>query len=982
MIRLNVVLLSMLCSGGLTSAVAMAEPMTDYQKFRTYHYIEKAQRLQQQNDLPGAIAEINRALTLLPGQSDLLLLRFNYQMEAGDLAGVRQTVQQLPRDKQHGLYPAALLLQLSQQTQPDMQWIDQQWPTLSAADQHYAAKLVIQRFIVLEQQQQAYQWLTVKQPLSADLTRLHASLAGTLGLHKQVIDDLSSLPPKQLSDPETDSMVMALMQNNQSEQAYALIEKQPYSSSALLYYRQQLQQQLALRDWVAAEQSFAFIERYHQLEPQEQQQKFQLALVKKDWPLALQMAGQQELNCWQRIDLYMQAGNEKLAELLFQSCPASEDPQSWLVYAEKWLAADQVASEPLAGSFSQAQQQLVAQKRRNVSASQHRRYKATGPDDRSYQLVRSGQPDKALAVLTKALPFSNQVQQQGILPQRLLQLLSKQEPINTDILSKTDDWTVLRVERAELWRLAGRCDKTLQLLTGQTDTAQGWRSLALCQDKDSAEFALAQWQKAYQLDPQVSDQLAMAYLHLQLDDPQAALSAFTRMKPEQLLDKDKQSVAQLALELDQAELGERYLLASSGDRADWYLAVAERLHVKDSNNQKNNQQALSYLEKITTASDKQWAEVHLQKAWIYQSMQDYPAAEQSWQTALQKAPDDARLHAGYGYLLIRLNRDDEALIQLKQAAKSSQYKNDVAMKGQIAYLSADTKNLDETLYWLEEAIDAQQAPVKQNALTATELYRLKRYHQNISKNWQVTASTAVRHGASLTVLDTAANEEPDIEPIRNDAIMRLEYFQDALQRDLSVYMQLSTNGSSDHYYNNWGHEYGLSYKPLNHTNLWLSAAVQQYPLGEGDWRALLRLSGDFFNQGKWQSEWQSEQDHWRERKLFVDAVYWPDGGQLLLQSKFEQGKAFRLDDSLFQIVRPYALSQLDYRKQKAPGSGLNAEGWQWTAGLGVQSRFGLGETHYDAYRHKWELNLEWQYQLAGDLSEDQHALSLQLSYQY
>ena len=233
--------------------------------------------------------------------------------------------------------------------------------------------------------------------------------------HKQVIDDLSSLPPKQLSDPETDSMVMALMQNNQSEQAYALIEKQPYSSSALLYYRQQLQQQLALRDWVAAEQSFAFIERYHQLEPQEQQQKFQLALVKKDWPLALQMAGQQELNCWQRIDLYMQAGNEKLAELLFQSCPASEDPQSWLVYAEKWLAADQVASEPLAGSFSQAQQQLVAQKRRNVSASQHRRYKATGPDDRSYQLVRSGQPDKALAVLTKALPFSNQVQQLSLI---------------------------------------------------------------------------------------------------------------------------------------------------------------------------------------------------------------------------------------------------------------------------------------------------------------------------------------------------------------------------------------------------------------------------------------------------------------------------------------------------------------------------------------------------------------------------------------
>jgi adsorption protein A len=174
----------------------------------------------------------------------------------------------------------------------------------------------------------------------------------------------------------------------------------------------------------------------------------------------------------------------------------------------------------------------------------------------------------------------------------------------------------------------------------------------------------------------------------------------------------------------------------------------------------------------------------------------------------------------------------------------------------------------------------------------------------------------------------------------------------------------------------------VAYKPLDHTNLWLSAAVQQYPLGKGDWRGLVRFTGDFMNQGKWQSEWQPEADHWRERKLFVDAVYWPVDGQILLQTKFEQGKVVRNDDSLFQVTRAYALSQLDYRKQKALDTNLNAEGWQWTTGLGVQSRIGLGETHYDAYRHKLEINLEWQYQLAGDLSKDQHALSLQLSYQY
>jgi bacteriophage N4 adsorption protein A len=329
-----------------------------------------------------------------------------------------------------------------------------------------------------------------------------------------------------------------------------------------------------------------------------------------------------------------------------------------------------------------------------------------------------------------------------------------------------------------------------------------------------------------------------------------------------------------------------------------------------------------------------------------------------------------------------MKRNKEALVHLRYAALQPEYEDDVAIAGQVAYLSAEDHDIDETLVWLEQSIDRQQQTEKQNALSKTELYRLKRYHQTIAKDWQLTASTALRHGASLTVLGSAAQQAPDLDPVRNEASVRLEHFTDRLDRDRSVYMQISANGSSEQYYQNFGQEFGAAYKPLKHTNLWLSAALQQYPLGEGDWRALVRLTGDFLNQGKWQSEWQPEQDHWRERKLFVDAVYWPVDGQILLQSKFEQGKVVRYDDSLFQVTRAYVLSQVDYRKQKALDTNLNAEGWQWTTGLGLQSRIGLGETHYDAYRHKLEMNLEWQYQLAGDLSEDQHALSLQLSYQY
>jgi bacteriophage N4 adsorption protein A len=1000
------------------TASVSAEAMTDYQKFRTYPYIEKAYRLQQKDDVTGAIAEIHKALALVPAQPELLVLLFRYQVEAKDLAAATSILQHIPQSEQQGLYPLLLELQLQKQSLPDLPGLDLLWPVFNAEDQLAIARLVSSRLIALKQEQQAYQWLATKRPLPAEVLKLHAALAESLRLTDQVIRDLSSLNDSQLSEEDKTRLVMALMQTGQADQAFLLIESEPKSEAALMYYRQLLQQQIALQDWTAALTSFDFIETHHQLTPDEKQQKLQWALLQKNWPMAFELAEQLQLNCWQRIDLYMQAGEEHQAKALFLQCPSIDNPDSWLVYAEKWLSADEISQEYLAAEHLQAQQRrLVAQKR--LSAGQYQQvlqqllddpkqsaqyelvlasaqalpagpvkmqsmqklhqYKASTPtlDELSYQYILAGESDKALQILAKALPFDAESQQKSVLPERILELLKQQNPIDTAVLAKTDSWTVLAAERAELWRLTGRCDKTLTMLSGKANTASGWRSLALCQEEQNAEFALLHWQKAHQLQGQDTDVLNIAYLQQKLNDPAAAFSSFTSLDLSVLSDEDKQNTAQLALELDELEKGEQYLLVSSADQAAWYLEAAALKR-----KQQQNEAALVYLNKIVRTNKEQWVRLHLQKAWIYQAMHNFPAAEQAWRAALAKAPEQAELHAGYGYLLVGMKRNKEALAHLRYAAKQPQYAKDVAIAGQVAYLSAEEQDAEDTLYWLKQSIDRQHQAEKQNALSKTELYRLKRYHQTIAKNWQLTASTALRHGASLTVLGSAAQQAPDLDPVRNEASVRLEHFTDTLNRDQSLYLQVSANGSSEQYYRNFGQEFGAAYKPLQHTNLWLSAALQQYPLGEGDWRALVRLTGDFLNQGKWQSEWQPEQDHWRERKLFVDAVYWPVDGQILLQSKFEQGKVVRYDDSLFQVTRAYLLSQLDYRKQKALDTNLNAEGWQWTTGLGLQSRIGLGETHYDAYRHKLEMNLEWQYQMAGDLSTDQHALSLQLSYQY
>lgn len=1002
----------------IPTACVTAEPMTDYQKFRTYPYVEKAYRMQKKNDLAGAIVEINKALTLVPAQSELLLLLFRYQVEAKALAAATSTLQRIPQSEQPGLFPLLLELQLQQQSLPDLPHVDALWPLLNAQDQLATARLVSTRLIALRQHQQAYQWLATKRQLPSEVLKLKAAIAESLRLTDQVIHDLSSLDAAELSEEDKTRFVMALLQRGQADRAFVLIKSRPKSAAALTYYRQLLQQQLARQDWVAAGNSFEFIETHHQLTGDELQQKMQWAVIRKNWQLAFTIAGQLQLSCWNLIDLYMQAGKEPQAKALFLQCPSTDNPDSWLVYAEKWLSADEISQQSLSAGHLQAQQRrLIAQKR--LAAGQYQmvlqqllddpkqsaqyelvlanalalpagplktqsmqklyQYRASMStlDELSYQYILAGEPDKALNILVKALPFDKPTQQKKLLPERFLELLKQQDPVDTTVLEKTDSWTVLATERAELWRLSGRCDKTLAILLGKASVASDWRSLALCQQAQDPEFALLHWQKAHRLQGQDKDMLNIAYLQQRLGEPAAALSSFISVASSVLSDQDKQNIAQLALNLDELDAGEHYLVSSSADHTDWYLQAAA-LRRK----QQRYEAALAYLNKIVRTNKEQWISLHLQKAWIYQTIQNFLAAEQAWYAALAKAPEQAELHAGYGYLLVGMKRNKEALAHLRYAAQQPQYTADVAIAAQVAYLSAQEQDVEDTLSWLKQSIDRQYQTEKQNTLSTTELYRLKRYHQNIAKNWQLTASTALRHGASLTVLSNVAQQTSAMDPVRNEASVRLEHFTDTLKRDLSLYLQVSANGSTEKYYRNLGQEFGVAYKPLTETNLWLSTALQQYPLGEGDWRALVRVTGDFLNQGKWQAEWQPEQDHWRERKLFVDAVYWPVDGQILLQSKFEQGKVVRYEDSLFQVTRAYLLSQFDYRKQKALDTNLNAEGWQWTAGLGLQSRLGLGETHYDAYRHKLEINFEWQYQIAGDLTADQHALSLQLSYQY
>ena len=137
------------------------------------------------------------------------------------------------------------------------------------------------------------------------------------------------------------------------------------------------------------------------------------------------------------------------------------------------------------------------------------------------------------------------------------------------------------------------------------------------------------------------------------------------------------------------------------------------------------------------------------------------------------------------------------------------------------------------------------------------------------------------------------------------------------------------------------------------------------------------MTADTLNNAPWQAEWRPIHHQWWERKVYFDAVWWPGTDSRLVQLRYDHGKVWKLNTQTAQAIKWYGLSQFDYRRQASEQASA-ASGNQLAAGMGWQWRFWSGQAPVLLDRQRFEVNVEWQYQLAGDLNQRQHALLLQL----
>ncbi|WP_170948949.1 NfrA family protein [Arsukibacterium tuosuense] len=963
----------MLCSVTL-HAQEWRDGLSELQQSRAYPYVEKSFALKRQRHFAAAAVELEKALQVLPAHAPLLDMLFDAQLAVPDPASALVTYQRLPESLREDKLLRIAQTQLDIQQPLALAEYSGLLATLSVAEQHQLLGLITQHLIANQRMQQAFNWLQDKTELPDSLLLQRAELADQLSLPQQVIADTESVSELQLTGRDWLRYSLALLQQGKQGQAIQLAKQRSTEEWASSFFRQLLQSQLSANDWAGAEQTFKWLVQHTSLTPAEHLQRYQSALNNKNTALAKRLIVDLQLNCLDKVAMYLQAEAGDEARAQFETCPVQQRAE-WLTYADRWLSADALEAITIHdATLAKRQAEMVLQKR--IAANDYQtllKRKFSQPlrqqdynllitsinaltdtttqrmylealyqvmpddyllDQLSFLYIETQQSLQALKLLEDALPFSTEAMARGVLPERLLNLLQQQniEQIAT-VLQKLEGWSILTAERAELWRIAGRCKQAEQLLTPAPQDASGWKTLALCANNQQPAAAIQFWQQAYQLQPDPTYLQQIAYQYQSMKQPAQALEYLQQLPAKLLLPADWLSMAELALQI--------------GDSVT----------------------AADYLQQVQTQLPVERARQHAIQAALFQQLNQPSQAFQNWQDAATLQPQNAEYQLAYAYVLAE--NEPEKALEVMTSIQKAGHKFDATGSAQLAYLNKRLGNSDATQYWTGSALLQYQ---QQDFVSNSELnnqFSLLRLQQQLQSSWRFSSSVNLTSGAITGERLVASNAEL----ARNGMALKAEYFLDPLQQDLSLYAIVASNGN-DSPWQNLGQQYGVSYKPVSNLNLWLSAGIEQYPLAEGDWHSLLRINADLLNTTPWQAEWRPSQQRWWERKLYIDTVWWPDSGSRLAQLRYDQGRVWKLNTLTAQAIKWYGLAQFDYRRQ-ALETGRPVSGNQLSTGMGLQWRFWPGQLPVLLEKQRFEVNAEWQYQLAGDLNQRQHALLLQ-----
>ena len=881
----------------------MAAPMSDFERFRSFPYIDRSYREAQKDNWPEVERLTRYLLDKVPNNDEArslliqALARQNRYDEAEQLAAAQG------KDSEQLL---ELRLTRIEQDPPEAAVVER-WMHDSQVNPRIRLRQAYSLSLGKHYgPQKALDWLNQLHPAGDDsvLRQSRANWAEQVGDWDETVRQLAPLAASgQLQADDWQRLANAYVQRLDDAPLQQLLAHPPSADAARKTRLAMVDRAVAMGHEQQARRWLQSLPEADRDQPQHREQLLELARQSEDGALVRELSNDLAKPCLETAEWLSRNDPQHALEQLRQ-CRAEDDPKTWLVLAQRLHATDLLQSRRLPQPWDSQRQQrllevwreqgktrqvmdwLAAQpqtpailqqraellqgsgNRRDAGAAWESLYRQTGSLDAlnqaTYLMVNAGRKHEALGLLEQAYD-----RHQGRLSAPLLQRLAglySQADIALD--SRRAVALLPRVDAASrgllLARLAesGQCAAVRAAIPAEPVEPGQLRALGRCAMPEYPGEAVVYYRAAERLGDRGS-RLPLAYALEAAGDAAGAQRIFDSLAASEWTDNARLTAAQSALNAGNPERAEQHWSRAAHPNADdWALgaSIAER----------RGDLPLG-LERRRQALQHQPRAEHYYDASISAQKNGELAQSTAWLAeAVRLAPEQPRYRADYGMRLA--GSDDKAIRRqsiplLEQATRS--FPEDYRLGETLAWRYAEVEDSAAARKELRRVLDVEQDLVggddEYGSLEARK-YRQRRAHETLSRRDTVTlASTWSPAGVSTNDNFRAADNPQRRARSQN---VQMAMWDHALGEEpsrngstFSVYGRVlfGAGGRSD-YAQSMGTGVGLRWKPLGNANLNLySELYHQREIDDSHYDGL--SLGQLFSPSKVGRNWRDLRSH-------------------------------------------------------------------------------------------------------------------------
>lgn len=863
-VQRHTLLLGSLLLGLSTAYPLQAAPLSDFEQFRSYPYMDRSYREAKKGNWKEVERLMRHLLEKVPKNDEARTLLVE---SLANQRRYKDAVQALPKDNSE----AVLDLRLT--------WIEQDPPSSTQVEQWMATSDLKDRVRLWQAYSlslakfggaaKAHDWLAQLSPKGDEniLRLARANWSEQLRDWSGTIDELAPLAARKQLDAEGwQRLANAYVQRLDEKPLQQLLQQAPDPQAARKVRLAMVDRAIAMGHDQQAQRWLQSLPAADLADPAQRQRLWELARQTDDVPTVQRLSNDLQRPCLETTE-WLSRHDPEAALTQLRQCQPSEDPQAWLVLAQRLQATDLLQSTRLPEPWDsrrqaqlvdvwqeqgesskvmvwlagQTQTPAVVKRRAELAQRMGRRteeqtlweyhYRQTGNlaslNQASFLALQSGDRAHARQLLENAYDRHG-ARLPPVALQRLAGLYASSKDITpaqqrrmASLISHIDGATrgQLLAQLAE----TGQCDAVQQAIGSHPQAAGDYRALARCAMPDRPGEAVVYYQQAEKLGDR-SSRLPLAYALEAAGDSAGALAIWRSIPAAELTDNARLTASRSALNAGDNQAAERFWQQSSTRGAnEWSLGAA----IADARGDHAEalQRQRRALQIAPDAGHFYAASVSAQKAG------DLAQSDAWLAEAVRRDPANPRYRADYGMRLSGAPSREEratAIPYLQQATRD--FPEDYHLGETLAWRYDEIEDSASARKELRRVIDLEQNPVAaddEDGSMEARRYRQRRAHEALSRRDNFTiASTWSPAGVSTNDFlrdddSQGSNRSP------NSQNVQVAMWDHALGEEpsragssLSVYGRVLLGGQSrTRYAESVAAGVGLRYKPWGTQNI-------------------------------------------------------------------------------------------------------------------------------------------------------------------